>query len=166
MGTKNYMHRDIKPDNIFVKVDETTQKVQVKVGDLGLAKFQRNPRSCRVSLSQEGLSFDNLSCVAGNMLSSNDATSAIGTYAYMAPEQRRSHYNNKVDIYSLGMLLWELNETELDRDERHFTLMRLRKTGLCDLCHLKTPQSGKFIEWMMTHAPACRPTAAQILEQL
>merc|ERR1712098_129074 len=92
----------------------------------------------------------------GNLFTSNAATSDIGTYAYMAPEQRKSLYNQKVDIYALGMLLWELNETNFDRDERHFTLMRVRKTGCCGRwCNLKSPESSAMIEKMIHHDPSC-----------
>jgi serine/threonine protein kinase len=157
LHTKGFMHRDIKPDNIFVNVDESTQKVHVKVGDLGLAKFQRKS-GLRRSLSQ---------AMAFGGLSSGRVTSEIGTFAYMAPEQRDSHYNNKVDIYALGMLLWEMNELNYDRDERHMTLMRVRKTGRCGhWCTLKTPQSCSFIEQMIRPNPADRPTADEILSNL
>merc|ERR1711964_93523 len=101
------------------------------------------------------------------MMTSSKATSQIGTYAYMAPEQRRSVYDNKVDIYALGMLLWEMNELNFDRHERHFTLMRLRKTGLCDAwCQLRTPESSALIEQMIRHDPSSRPTADELLSQL
>merc|ERR1711964_73915 len=133
----------------------------VKIVDLGLAKRQLVRKSIRGSMRAKVLLQS-----ARNFFISNDATSNIGTFAYMAPEQRKSVYNNKVDIYALGMLLWELNEMERDRDERHFTLLRLRKTGLCDLCNLKTPQAAKLIEWMMSHNPDSRPTAEQVLNRV
>ncbi|KAK8984340.1 hypothetical protein V6N11_029655 [Hibiscus sabdariffa] len=35
-------------------------------------------------------------------------TAETGTYRWMAPEGEKKHYNNKVDVYSFGIVLWEL----------------------------------------------------------
>merc|ERR1711964_335117 len=153
---KNIMHRDIKPDNIFLNVDKVTQKVHVKLGDLGLAKVQA-PSEGSFGVSQ----------VIDGLLFPSSVTSDIGTFAYMAPEQRHSHYNNKVDVYALGMLLWEMNEIQSDRDERHMALMRTRKTGrVGHWCNLKTPEAGAFIEQLIRPNPADRPTVSEILTKL
>jgi len=155
MHTSDYMHRDIKPDNIFLRRD-TNQNLQVKIGDLGLAKRHRH-----VSFS---FSSRNVKGMLTSFLKSNECTSSIGTYAYMAPEQRHSFYDNKVDIYALGMILWELNETEHDKDERHFTLVNLRRTGSCEQCNLRIPNAAELIERMLERDPSNRPTAKQVLE--
>lgn len=94
-------------------------------------------------------------------------TSDVGTFAYMAPEQRLSRYNNKVDIYALGMLLWEMFELHDDREERHSALMRTRRTGKVGWwCRLKTPESTDLIEKLIQLNPAKRPTAIELLNSL
>ena len=73
------IHRDIKPQNIFV-----SKYGDYKLGDFGVAK-EENIRG---------------------------AADKVGTYAYMAPEVYKNRpYDESVDIYSLGMVLyWLLNE--------------------------------------------------------
>ena len=75
------IHRDIKPDNIFLSTDG-----DVKLGDLGLAK----------SLSQE------------NSLTMTGAS--MGTPLYISPEQTegRKDITFSTDIYSLGCMLFHL----------------------------------------------------------
>ena len=76
---KKLMHRDLKPGNIFLSKDG-----EVKVGDFGLA-----------AVIKDAVSRQNY-----NM---------YGTDLYMAPELKNyDRYNYKVDIYSLGLMLFEL----------------------------------------------------------
>merc|ERR1711900_71674 len=83
-------------------------------------------------------------------MSCGPVTSDIGTFAYMAPEQRHSHYDQKVDMYALGMLLWEMNEKQENHDERHTALMRTRRTGKVGWwCEVKSPESIEIIEQLI-----------------
>ena len=85
------IHRDLTPDNIFI--NENNNKI--KIGDFGIAK----------------------------MLATNQyAQSKVGKYKYFAPEiEIGARYNNKIDIYSLGCIIYELftlNEYYIDKNIR------------------------------------------------
>ncbi len=77
------IHRDVKPDNILFAADGTP-----KLSDLGVAKLVRGGGEGTETL--QGV--------------------IIGTPAYMAPEQiiDSSHIDERADIYSLGVALYEM----------------------------------------------------------
>jgi translation initiation factor 2-alpha kinase 3 len=81
------IHRDLKPSNIFFSLDG-----QIKVGDFGLVKDEEESRDAS----------NGLNSLRGH-------TKEVGTRLYMSPEQLSGQkYNYKVDIYSLGLIFFEL----------------------------------------------------------
>lgn len=85
------VHRDLKPENIMIRFDGI-----VKVLDFGLAKLT------------ERLSPDSVDTEAATSFKTSPGT-VIGTVAYMAPEQARGdEIDARVDIWSLGVVLYEL----------------------------------------------------------
>lgn len=94
------VHRDIKPENIMIGMLPSGQRV-IKLLDLGIAKLHQMPGS------------------AETVMTALTATGQLlGTPAYMSPEQWEniSDIDGRSDIYSLGILFYELITGELPFD--------------------------------------------------
>lgn len=139
---KNIIHRDFKPSNILFGNDDF-----MKISDFGTAKI--------LSVIQKSAS-----------------TKGIGTPIYDAPEtfiESKGHYDNKVDVFSLGIIIYELinlkhpfqkkeNETFIDIAKnilKRSPCQFVRKDINKDLIH--------FVELMLEKDPEKRPTISNLL---
>ena len=110
--SRDIIHRDIKPQNIMLLKDGT-----VKVADFGIARL--------MSSQQQTYS----------------KGEAIGSVHYVSPEQAKgSHIDNRADLYSLGVVMYEMvtgrlpfeGETPVSIALQHINSMALPPSALMD----------------------------------
>jgi len=103
---KGIIHRDLKPSNILVTIQD--QEVVPKVIDFGVARAISQPLTERTLCTEQG--------------------QLVGTPEYMSPEQAdlsNQDIDTRTDVYSLGVLLYELLAGLLPFDRHTF-----RKGGI------------------------------------
>jgi len=93
------------------------------------------------------------------------ATAGVGTCTYASPEQLRdNNYDNKADIFSLGIILFELFCSFGTEMERVTSIKDIRQCRLPQEFCQRWPEVAKLITEMTAERPDDRPTAETLLE--
>ncbi len=147
------IHRDIKPDNIFI--NRAPEGETVKVVDFGIAKM---------TASDTGEDWSKLTAT----------DSLIGTPAYMSPERLSGiNYDGRADVYSVGVVLYEMLAGRPPFEKGTSGIVGMILAHI----HKAPPPLREFnpnvpesvaalIHRTLEKVPSDRPTAAQLADQL
>uniref|UniRef100_A0A7E4W6I1 Protein kinase domain-containing protein n=1 Tax=Panagrellus redivivus TaxID=6233 RepID=A0A7E4W6I1_PANRE len=143
---KRVIHRDIKPNNIFIKSNDGQDTILL--GDFGRA---RNIQAEKFSADTD---------------SSSGMSSNVGTFLYSAPELSSNNYTQSVDIYSIGVVLYDLFNASYTREERIVKLNELRDNGKpSNEFSFRFPEIARIIHSMVSTKPDKRPHAKKLLTE-
>ncbi|RKF80051.1 eIF-2-alpha kinase GCN2 [Golovinomyces cichoracearum] len=147
----NIVHRDLKPENIFIDA-----AYNVKIGDFGLAT------------SSQYIITDKIPDI---QLHNADMTRDIGTAFYVAPEVKSSAggiYTSKVDMYSLGIIFFEMSYRPLipgmDRATIGEGLRNKQPNFPADFCASEKQIQTDIILSLLSHNSENRPSSFELLK--
>ncbi|CCE82585.1 Piso0_002317 [Millerozyma farinosa CBS 7064] len=146
--SEGFIHRDLKPMNIFI--DKSNN---VKVGDFGLAK---NSQFTSVVSQNNQIEPRN-----------KDLSTVVGTVFYTANEVASGDYDEKVDMYSLGIIFFEMCYPMSTGMERASTLNNLRLSSIefpPGFNESRYKLEKKIITLLLNHDPKGRPGASELLQ--
>ncbi|KAK7432526.1 eukaryotic translation initiation factor 2-alpha kinase [Neonectria magnoliae] len=146
------VHRDLKPENIFIS-SSSDGADNVKIGDFGLAT------SGQFSVDRAG----------GNTLETDDMTRSIGTAYYSAPEVRSAvngMYSTKVDMYSLGIIFFEMCYIPMMGMHKADVLGQLRRPNPVLPSDFKPADKvqTEITLSLVNHNPKERPSSLELLK--
>ncbi len=137
------VHRDLKPDNIFLV--ETPEGTDVKVVDFGIAKIQ-NPES------------------TGQTAALTSTNAMLGTPYYMSPEQAfgEKAIDHRTDIWSLGIVMYRCLTGELPTVADNFgQILKIIMTRSIPKLASVAPQVprelAELVDAMLSYEAAERP---------
>ncbi|CAL1189967.1 unnamed protein product [Candida parapsilosis] len=147
---EGFIHRDLKPMNVFI--DKSNN---IKVGDFGLAK---NSQFLSALPTSEQISEKVDAAVSKN----GDLSTVVGTVFYTAPEVSSGNYDEKVDLFSLGVIFFEMCYPLATGMERALTLNKLRQREYPE--NWKGNQEKQIVHQLLDPDPKARPGASELLQ--
>jgi serine/threonine protein kinase len=169
------IHRDLKPNNIFLSHDN-----KIKLGDFGLATEIFDVKYKKFSFCESDYDTSSSRKNSDNSTNSNSQfleyfsskhtqisyhTKNVGTLQYASPEQLNNNfYDNKSDIFSLGLILFEMIYPIKTGMEKHKIFSDLKKRGkIPESLEKKYPIIAGIIKKMVDVNPIKRPDVKDIL---
>lgn len=148
------VHRDLKPENIFIS-SSADGIDNVKIGDFGLAT------SGQFSVDKAVTSF--------NTMETDDMTRSIGTAYYSAPEVRSAAhgmYSTKVDMYSLGIIFFEMCYLPMMGMQKADVIGQLRRPKPVLPKDFKPAEKSmtEIVLSLISQSPKDRPYSAELLK--
>ncbi|XP_077865533.1 eukaryotic translation initiation factor 2-alpha kinase 3-like [Saccoglossus kowalevskii] len=139
------IHRDLKPSNIFFSLDGS-----IKIGDFGLV----------TAMEVQPASGEELPVAP-----EKKHTDQVGTQLYMSPEQiAGKSYGHKVDIFSLGLIFFELMHPFSTQMERIQVMMSAKRQIFPEDFRRQSSEEAQFAEWLLSAEADKRPSADEIVE--
>ncbi|XKL63554.1 hypothetical protein PGB90_005918 [Kerria lacca] len=153
--SKGIVHHDIKPNNIFISKDGK----EVQVGDFGLS-------CCLLHDACPDTPAMNIFSSPNCPVSVTHQPGEIGTKLYAAPEQLNGICDFKSDLFSLGILLFELIYPFHTNMERIEEINKLRNGVLPSDLEEKFPNTAQLIKRLVSRNTNNRPTGSELLNNL
>ncbi len=149
---KGILHRDLKPENVILVADsEAAGGERAKLLDFGIAKFTEEALEKRRT--------------TGGLI--------LGTPIYMSPEQcaARASLNERADVYSLGVMLYEMvaRRPPFDCEEagRILGMHMFQDANPLSKAVPGTPQAlSQLVVDMLAKEPDARPTMNQVVARI